>query len=442
MNDMLQLVLDSVDQWLSYIDPTIFIFFKKFFIALLIGMLVGIERERKVGQNIIFAGVRTFAIASVSGMLGVYIALSHGILEILYLTMVFFILVAILVIYIKNVVYHQVGITGGITIFYVFLMGMLVAYDYYLFAIVGTIVITFLLIEKHTLSNFATHLTQDEIANAVQFLIIIFILIPITPDIEILGVINLKYILSIVIIVASISFLSFIFMKKIGPKQGIPLSGLIGGLVNSEATSGSLASMTKKKAVFLNVSYQGITLSNAAMLFRNLIIAFIVDPAGQVLVMMLPPQLLLIAANFALVEKEKRKHLENIEPLDIESPFAIKPAFKFGLGFTLLIITAYYLYAWFGERGVYTIALGGLISSAAVTASVGALAFSGSLAPTTAALIAVLASIFSTTNKILIVKMTGSDELVQKVTNNFIKLAAIGVVAFLMWIIIIFLGNL
>ncbi len=30
-------------------------------------------------------------------------------------------------------------------------------------------------------------------------------------------------------------------MKKIGPKQGIPMSGLIGGLVNSEATTGALA---------------------------------------------------------------------------------------------------------------------------------------------------------------------------------------------------------
>ena len=97
---------------------------------------------------------------------------------------------------------------------------------------------------------------------------------------------------------------------------------------------------------------------------------------------------------------------------------------------------------WFGEIGVYAIALGGLVSSGAVIASVGALAFSGSLTPTTAALIAVLASIFSTTNKIFLVKMTGSDELVHKVTKNFIKLAGIGVVAFLVWIIIISFGIL
>ena len=46
MYDILPFVLDSVNQWLLYIDPTIYIFFKKFFLALMIGMLVGIERER------------------------------------------------------------------------------------------------------------------------------------------------------------------------------------------------------------------------------------------------------------------------------------------------------------------------------------------------------------------------------------------------------------
>lgn len=435
MYDLSGLVIYTVQQWLAYIDPATYDFLEKFGLSLLIGLLIGIERERKSETGDIFAGVRTFSIASISGMVGTYISIHQGVPDILYLTMVFFIIVAAVMIYIKNVVYHQVGITGGIAMFFVFLMGVLVAYDYYLFAIMGAVAVTFLLVEKYTLRDFAVNLNQNEITNAVQFLIIIFILFPVTPDTIIMEVINPRYILGIVVIVSSISFISFLLMKKTGPERGIPMSGLIGGLVNSEATTGALASLAKKKDLLMDASYHGIVLSNATMLIRNLVIAFVVDPTGKVMLMMLPPQFILAAVNIGMVVREKQLKPIGAETVDIESPFAIKPAFKFGFGFTLLIIAAHYLNMWFGSAGVIAVALGGLISSAAVTASVGALAFGGSLTPTTAALVAVLASVFSTSNKIFLVKLAGPDELNLKVKQSFLVLIGVGVSAILVWIL-------
>jgi uncharacterized membrane protein (DUF4010 family) len=436
MYNLSELADYSIEQWLTYIDPVTYDFIEKFCLSLLIGLLIGIERERKSDSEDIFAGVRTFTIASISGMVATYIAIQQGIPEILYLTMVFFIIVATVIIYTKNVVYHQIGITGGVALFFVFLMGILVAYDYYLFAIIGAVAITFLLVEKNTLKNFAVNLNQDEITNAVQFLVIIFILYPITPNTTIMEVINPRYILGIVVIVASMSFISFLLMKKTGPERGIHISGLIGGLVNSEATTAALAAIAKKKHILMNVSYHGIILSNATMLIRNMVIAFIVDPSGRVLIMMLPPQLLLTAVNIGMVVKDKQIHNMKYEALEIESPFALKPAFKFAFGFTVLIILAHYLNIWFGSAGVFVVALGGLVSSAAVTASVGALAFGGHLTPTVAAFVAVLASIISTSNKILLVRLVGSTELYDKIKRSFLILMSVGAVAFLLWILV------
>ncbi|MCL7415309.1 MAG: MgtC/SapB family protein, partial [ANME-2 cluster archaeon] len=418
---------------LSYIDPVTYDFLEKFGLATLIGILIGIERERKSDGKDIFAGARTYTITSISGMLGTYIAINQGMNEILYLTMVFFVVIAAMTVYIKNVVYRQVGTTGGITIYFVFLMGVMVAFDYYLFAIMGAVAVTFLLVEKQTLKDFATQLNQDEVTNAVQFLIIVFILFPITPNTTVLEVLNPRYILGIVVIVASISFISFLLMKKTGTERGIPLSGFIGGLVNSEATTGSLASLSKKKDELLDASFRGIVLSNATMLMRNLVIAFIVDPTGLVLLLMLPPQLVIIAVNIGMVVKSNHSHPGSSESLNIESPFALKPAFKFAFGFTFLILVSHYLNLWFGSAGVFVVALGGLVSSAAVTASVGALAFGGSISPTTAALVAVLASVISTSNKILLVRLSGSDELGQKVKSSFSILMSVGVVALVIW---------
>ncbi|MCD4814880.1 MAG: MgtC/SapB family protein, partial [Methanosarcinales archaeon] len=114
MYNLSELATYSTQQWLSYVDPVTYDFLEKFVLSLLIGLLIGIERERKSNTGDIFAGIRTFAIASISGMIATYIAIQQGMPNILYLTMIFFIIVATVIIYIKNVVYRQVGITGGI----------------------------------------------------------------------------------------------------------------------------------------------------------------------------------------------------------------------------------------------------------------------------------------------------------------------------------------
>lgn len=437
MYDLSGLIAFTIHQWLSFIDPVTYDFLEKFGLSALIGILVGIERERKSEGKDIFAGARTYTITSISGMIGAYIAINQGVYEILYLTMLFFVVIAAITVYIKNVVYRQVGTTGGVTMYFVFLMGMMVAFDYYLFAIMGAVAITFLLVEKNTLREFAVQLDQDEVTNAVQFLIIVFILFPITPDTMILEVLNPRYALGIVVMVSSISFISFLLMKKSGSERGIPLSGFIGGLVNSEATTGSLAALSRKKLNLADTSYRGIVLSNATMLIRNLIIAFIVDPTGQVLLFMLPPQLVIITVNIGMVIKKGRLLPDSNESLDIESPFALKPAFKFAFGFTMLILVSNYLNMWFGSAGVFFVALGGLVSSAAVTASIGALALGGSIQPSSAALVAVLASLVSTSNKILLVKWSGSDELGQKVKSSFLVLIGVGAAALVLWALVL-----
>ncbi len=152
---------------------------------------------------------------------------------------------------------------------------------------------------------------------------------------------------------------------------------------------------------------------------------------------MLPPQLVIIAVNIGMVIKKGRPQPDGKESLDIESPFALKPAFKFAFGFTLLILVSHYLNLWFGSTGVFFVALGGLVSSAAVTASVGALALGGSLSPSTAALVAVLACVVSTSNKILLVKWSGSDELEKKIKGSFLILIGVGAAALVLWALVL-----
>jgi len=160
---------------------------------------------------------------------------------ILLVSLAFFAIVSAIYVYAKNITMNQPGITGPTALFCTFLLGVFITHNQYLIAIAGAVVLTLLLAEKRQLHSFATDLTDVEIQSAVRFLAVVFILYPVTPDEMFMGVVNPRWVLLIVIVVSTVSFISFISMKKFGTRYGLPLSGLLGGVVNSEATTGAIA---------------------------------------------------------------------------------------------------------------------------------------------------------------------------------------------------------
>jgi len=411
-------------------------FFQKLVLASLIGILIGIEREhrRAEGRELI-AGVRSFTIASITGMVSSYLALTVN-PGILLLSLAFFSMISAIYVYIKNVTLRQPGITGPIALFCTFLLGIFITHNQYMISIAGAVVITLLLAEKRKLHSFATELTDVEIQSAVRFLAVIFILYPVTPDEQFMGVINPRWVLLIVIVVSTISFISFITMKKFGPKYGLPISGLLGGIVNSEATTGAIAAMAKEKSELVESSFTGIIMSNASMLVRNLLIALIVDPSGRVFLLMVPPQIVITSFAVSALIRSKRGTPVS-EMIKLESPFALSSAVKFGFGFAALSVFSTFANRYAGAAGVYATALGGFVSSGVVTASVASLAVSGQVSPNTAALTAVLAGIMSTGTKIFIVKWSGPNELAELIRKTFTKFIPLGIMVIIIWGILI-----
>src|SRR3989304_2773735 len=157
-------------------------FFQKLALATLIGILIGIEREHRRIEGVeLIAGVRSFTIACIAGMVSAYLALNVN-QGILLISLAFFAIISAIFVYVKNVTLRQPGITGPIALYCAFLLGVLINYDLFLIAIGGAVVLTLLLAEKRPLHSFATALTDEEIISAVRFMAVIFILSPITPD--------------------------------------------------------------------------------------------------------------------------------------------------------------------------------------------------------------------------------------------------------------------
>ena len=396
--------------------------------------MVGVEREHMSLDHEIFAGVRTYSITCITGMLVALASQSTG-TGFIYVVTLFFAAICSIITYAKIFLYRRIGVTSPISLFFIYIMGILVGYNYWLFAIVSSIVVSFLLIQKQPLHHFAGNLTKEELYNAVQFLAVAFILYPIAPEKQIFGVINLKYAILIVILVSLISFLSYVLLRKYGAQRGICYSGFLGGFVNSEATAAALAGLSKRSKEIVEPVLTGILLCNISMLIRNLVLAFIVDPSGQTTLLMLPPQLVIIIVSVAMVFKYNKKICPTGEGenLKIESPFSLGQAFKFGFAFTIILVIASFANQIAGTIGIYATALGALVSSSGVIVSVTLLAVSGNISYTTAANTALLASIVSTLNKILISKISGSTPLYSVSKNIFGIIAVIGVIAILLW---------
>ena len=414
------------------IDPLYATILEKIVLSMMIGILIGLEREHWRSDKKVFAGVRTFSITCITGAVAAFLVDYIG-MWILILATVLVLIASASLIYLVNILKGKSGLTTAIALFCTYLLGIIVAQGLYLIAIVTGLLVTFLLIEKKSLHSFAEHLSDEDISSALKFLAVAFVLYPVMPEEPIFGILNLKQSILIVVLVSFISFVSYISLKKLGPRGGIPYSGFFGGFISSEATVAALSGMSKKGSLLKDSVHIGSLLSVVSMIISNTIIALIADPTARTASLMAPPFIIMGIVTLIFVGLKWKKTVNPNDTIDIGSPFALGPAFKFGAVFTILLIFANYANVYGGAEGTYITALGGIVSSSAVTASVAALAFSGNISVQTAGITAVLAGLISTLNKPLYIKISGSPEFFRTAVLSFIIIALCGAVTLLIW---------
>jgi uncharacterized membrane protein (DUF4010 family) len=398
----------------------------------MIGILIGVEREHWRSDKKILAGVRTFSITCITGMIAGFLVEYIG-MEVLIISTVFAAALSASIVYAPNPNHVRSGLTSSIALFCTYLLGLMVAQGLFLIAIITGLLITFLLIEKKPLHSFAEHLSEKDIKNGLQFLALAFVLYPIVPSEPIFGIINLKSAILIVVLVSTISFTSYVALKKMGPKGGIPYSGFFGGFISSEATIAALASMSKNRPLLKDELHIGSLLAVISMMISNTMIALVVDTSGKTALLMAPPFIVMgiITLAFVLLKNKTQGNIE--ETITLESPFALGPAFKFGAVFTLLVILANTANDVAGPLGTYATALGGIVSSSAVTASMAALAFNGSISYQTAAETAIIAGLVSTISKPFYMRVTGSREFFRTSVRSFVIIFLTGLVTLIIW---------
>jgi uncharacterized membrane protein (DUF4010 family) len=141
----------------------------------------------------------------------------------------------------------------------------------YLLVIVVVLVFTEM---KETFSTLSDRFEKEEFITLAKFLIIAGIILPIVPDKPIVDFLSLTpyRVWLAVVVISSISYLSYLLKKFVFHTSGVVLSGILGGLYSSTATTFILARKSKDHPELSHQYSAGIIFATSMMYLRILIL--------------------------------------------------------------------------------------------------------------------------------------------------------------------------
>ena len=350
----------------------------RFGAALGLGLLLGLERERKRDAELLFGGVRTFALISLLGAVGAFLQreLDQG-----WLVLAAFLAVSALVVvsYTTTAARGELGITTEISALLAFIVGALCGWDKVGVASVVTVVCLLLLTLKDYLHRLARRVEIEDVEATLKFAVISLIILPLLPN-ETFGpppldVINPYKIWLMVVLIAGLNFLGYVLVKVFGNEHGLVVTGILGGLVSSTAVTLSFSQRSRQEPLMSSAFVLAIVVAWTIMFLRVVVIVGMVNLA---LAGGLAMALGLMAAAGLLVSlvlwRRTRFHGKGVVTAGT-NPFELGEAIKFGLLFGVVTVVARAAEVYLGETGLYIAgALAGLTDVDAISLSMANLA--------------------------------------------------------------------
>jgi len=361
--------------------------------ALLIGLLVGFEREAsQAGQSDKHAGFRDFILISLTGSV-------CGLLELQWLTAASLISIAALlaVAHHHNVERH--GITTEMAAVATFGLGYLTSTrllsDGAMLAIGLSIVIVAFLEAKRAMQKLVREtITETEFRDTLRFLAIIFIIFPLLPVGEFgpYRFFSPRRVWLFIILVSSISYVGYFLQKFLGAGRGLALTGLLGGIASTTAATTAFAKDAAETPANLRPLWRATVIANAVQFPRITAILFVMSPALALAT--LPPLAAMAAAGLVLAYFAARREPQPADDshVPVGNPFRLTPALKFGAMFTLILLAGKYAANEFGTGAVYwTSAIAGSVDVDAVVVTLSDLLGGGKTALSVASAAVLLA---------------------------------------------------
>jgi uncharacterized membrane protein (DUF4010 family) len=352
---------------MSFVHPLVV----GFLVALGVGLLIGIDRERNKGDGATRhpAGLRTFTLASLLGATAMAVG-DEALLAAAALGMVAF----------AGLSYWRArdgdpGLTTETALVLTTLLGGL-AIKHPEFAAGLGVVVAVLLAARSTLHRFVRSvLTDDELRDLLIFAAATLVVLPLLPDKAIgpYGALNLRTVWTIVILVMAVSALGYVAVRVVGPRYGLPLAGLASGFVSSSATIGAMGTRAKGEPALMKPAVAGAVLSSVATVvqlatLQALWLPLVLSGAAAIL----------YGGAFTLwaLKQKTQKHETQ------GNAFSLTTALTFAAILAVALLVAAAAQDWFGDAGVLiAAAAAGFADTHSAAVSVASLVSDGRIKP-------------------------------------------------------------
>lgn len=407
----------------------------RFGAAILIGALIGLEREfvQQRTDHQEFGGIRTFALLALLGASSAYFSERYGIVLFvcIYLATILLVWAGAIGAAIRGV---EEGVTTEVAAIIVPLLGAMMVWGESDLAAALGVITALILAMKPRLHRLARQMSVEDLQATLQFALITAVILPLLPN-EGLGpyaVINPYQLWLLVVLVSGIGFLGYVLMKLLGAQRGIGLTGLLGGLVSSTATTLSFAGRSKQEEGLSSILAQGILLASCVMFPRVLIEVAVVN-ADLLSMLALPAGAMFLAGLVSVAylwRRERGRGMVETESVALSNPLKLSTAVGFGLVFAVVLIAVRAANEFFGTAGVYVAsALTGLTDVDSITLSVSELSVSGDLSMQVAVISILIAMLVNTLVKGVAAWVLGSRSLRRTIALSFGVVLGVGIIS-------------
>ena len=392
-------------------------------VALGIGLLVGAERERRKGSTPgrSAAGIRTFAIASIMGAVGMLVG-DIGLLALVVLVTA----LAALVAYQAN---HREdpGLTTELALVLTCLLGGMAVKDASMAAGLGAL-LALLLVARNAIHHFVRNLlTEQDLQDTLIFAAVALILLPIAPD-QFMGpfnALNPRNLVALVLAVMAISAAGYMGTRWLGPRYGLPLAGFAAGFVSSTATIHAMGQRAAEHKSNSSPAVAGAVLSSVATFVQLALLIGLVQPA---LLRSVAIPLLLGGSTAALYGLYFLWRARNsLAPAAPEPEKGRAFDLRTSIGFALLLgavtTVSAALNAWLGDQGIVLSAVvSGLADAHAAAASTASLMAAGKIQAAQAVLPILLGLSANTLTKAVVAFNAGGAAYARKIIPGLIAM--------------------
>jgi uncharacterized membrane protein (DUF4010 family) len=354
---------------MSPLEPASLEHIEAFAVSLALGLLIGLERERKPEPK---AGLRTFALVSMFGCLSALIAEVTGNGWIVAIGLLAVAAMMIAAVTIDPPDDGDPPTTSIVALLITYGLGAAIWYGHGALAVMAAIATTALLYFKTQLHGITRALTHKDLISILQFAALSFVILPILPDTNFgpFDTINPHQIWWMVVLISGVPLAGYAALRIAGSQHGAPLIGLFGGMVSSTATTMVSPRHARADAELARTATVVILLANLMVMLRLLLVTGVVAPTLLwSLAIVFGPGIVfgLVVAAIAW-----RGHADGpaLPMPEVSNPTELKTALTFGALYAFVLILSAWLQDIAGSRGLYAVALAsGLTDVDAITLS-------------------------------------------------------------------------